>query len=687
LSIFHDNFEALFTAEERDSEVYRILAAIGVNVEKAIYEEINAEIRKSTEAMAFTDQKLRSWLAFFLTPVRNVISSRGIGTIKITKKNGTGSIPIDADKAVLVGNNGKSYSLQTSLLLNDVGEEKSFSFIQGTNVTTDSQQYSEFLSFPVQENAIDLSDLQVFYGDSKKGGGTPIPLAPPFLDMPGLLSYFKDFGSKEVGEVFNELSLLWNSVKGVSVRPFEGFFPFVYNNTLYIKIFYQPGGSSTVSVPDNKMVYVTYRLSDGAAGNLGANQLQGFQDALVCSGNNGSVEYEITNEPAMSGSNLPSHAELVNLLRRRFFASTHVSSIPEYTAWFLSQPEVGDCLIMTDFLRWRLSRSTTFTGFNFSGVVEVYLLDKDGELIDPSSGGDGHDMVFGEGGLDQRLATVRDVAFMNYLEPTVYWHYYIIQYRSVNDEASFIVDTDTALSMVYSVDYVKNNNSSLFNDFDVENLSQLIRKTQNPVGLRIVPYHYHEEPYLLGVNSAQDSSKLAFSHFFGEKPGGWYEFWEYNFSTGEFGKYNAGGDFSTDGPKAIFREFVGVAGDCSIYRYVQKHKSLNNDQVIWDWTSLDGDKSTALVGYRDAVISGSGDYSGGIYFSMGSYRPLNSESDVSFKPGVMRCFWCVVNEGMVPVGGDGSSNFGVRKLPTKGSMPLPDGRTYFDDKVRYEKYI
>ena len=92
MSDFHSQFQSYFTAEERGSELYQILATIGVNVEKTILEEINAEIRRSTEATVFTDQKLRSWLSAFLMPVRNLISARGSGRMVITNA-GTGAIP------------------------------------------------------------------------------------------------------------------------------------------------------------------------------------------------------------------------------------------------------------------------------------------------------------------------------------------------------------------------------------------------------------------------------------------------------------------------------------------------------------------------------------------------------------------------------------------------------------------
>ena len=42
---FLSEFEAFFTTEEKDSEIFKILSMIGVNTEKAILEEMNAEIQ------------------------------------------------------------------------------------------------------------------------------------------------------------------------------------------------------------------------------------------------------------------------------------------------------------------------------------------------------------------------------------------------------------------------------------------------------------------------------------------------------------------------------------------------------------------------------------------------------------------------------------------------------------------
>ena len=92
MSDFHSQFQSYFTAEERGSELYQILATIGVNVEKTIREEINARPSYPSEATVFTDQKLRSWLAAFLMPVRNLISARGSGRMVITSA-GTCAIP------------------------------------------------------------------------------------------------------------------------------------------------------------------------------------------------------------------------------------------------------------------------------------------------------------------------------------------------------------------------------------------------------------------------------------------------------------------------------------------------------------------------------------------------------------------------------------------------------------------
>ena len=665
MASFHSQFQSYFTAEERESELYRVLATIGVNVEKTILEEINAEIRRASEISRFPENKLRSWLAYFLMPVRNVVSARGVGRITLLDP---GTVTISPSEVNLIGRNGLDYELRETLMLSGSGSSLPFSFVQGRTVVTAPLTYSEFLSIPIDSGNVDLTDIRVTFSD-----GQDIPMVQSFPVNPFDLdsAYVKDYISpgdsdaKVEGLLLNSLNALWTSVNSVSVRPSGGFFPFFYNNTLFIKIY--PDIGAGVVLPDGRGVIVTYRLSDGVLGNIGKDQFRDFSGSIM-NADGDEVELEITNEPARNGVNEPSYAELVNLLRRRFFASTHVSSIPEYTTWFLSQPEVGDCLVVSDYLKWRMSARTDFGADLIQGIVEIYLLDKRGEIIDPN-----RDRVL-IGYLDDRLTPVRDIAFLEYRRPLVYWHFYLVQYRSVFNEINFMGAAESSVQTLYSVEWAQANSRSLFSDMDMELVTNMMRAGYDPVGLRVIPFHYIEVPYNLAVHV---QTELKVRYYRGEKPGGWYEFYEYDEDTDSFGYYiTIDGEiagFIKGEPAAVYREFVEATGSVVIYRY--KKTSVEGG---WTWGTLWGDTEDSWVGSRSPVQEEAHD-SGMITIRM----------DENLRRGVLRCFWAIENEGTMPVGSESPWSFGLRKLPSGGNDPenIVNDKTFFEEKVRFEKYI
>ena len=718
---FHSNFQSYFTEEERRSELYRILAMIGVNIEKTVYEELNAEIRRATEAIVFPDQKLRSWLAFFLTPVRNVISARGNGRIVVT--NAKEGFTISAGSMIL-GKNGKGYQLNEDLTLAGTGDSLPFSFIQGTE-SSHTTAYSEFISIPVV--GVDLSSVKVTVA------GKELPLVLPFpsysqnimtnfgslLDLTsttknivldyltnkladiessvssldpeeqaGIYSSVNEIISfvgdklvgisqddadtvlKALGSNLNGLDSLWSATTEVSVRPYNGFFPFYYNNTLYIKIY--PGVD--VDVPDHQEAIVTYRVSDGALGNIGKDQFREFDSSIEAGGE--LVEYELSNDVVTNGVNPPSHAELANLLRRRFFSSTHVSSVPEYTSWFLSQPGVGDCMVVSDFERWRMSGRTEFTGEDITGTVDVYLVRDNGSVVIPNTV---NDKAFTDSLLTE-LDAVRDIAFIDFRPSEIFWHFYTVQFKTSINDKEFISYASSALNTIYSVEWVKQNGTSLYKALDLEYVTREVKGVFEPSGLRVVPYHYYEVPYLMGTTpELVGTSKMSFQHYHGEKPGGWYEYWTWDEDEGAFGYKDPLGKFIYE-PFAVFREYLSVAGVCNIYRYKKKYLYVNGDPYGWDWSELYGNTVSSNVGSRDTILLG----------SMNSIK-FDLPADLFEVPGVLRCFWCIENDGVMPVGGSTVGDFGVRKLPV--SVPgnnfdyKDSSNTFFGEGVRFEKYF
>jgi hypothetical protein len=637
------------------------LATIGVNTEKAILEELNAEIRRSTEATVFTENKLRSWLAFFLSPVRNVISASGFGKILVTEIKDSSQTYVSIYKGdIVVGTNGKEYEVQNDLSL-FLGVSTPFTFVQGSMSIQDGT-YNDFIAIPIKSGMVDLSYTKVFME------GVEVPPVPFYADtlrdsteLFGVLHKTMEDAAGDVDGItslwdalLRNVESLWQSVQGVSIRPRAGFFPFFFNDTLFIKIFsggvlYQEG---YVPDPTGKSVEVHYRISDGAAGNLKQDQLTIFNGRpKLTTEDDGEVSYTITNSDALNGVNAPSRAELVNLLRRRFFASTHVSSIPEYTAWFLSQPQIGDCLVVSDFERWRLSGKEKATGFDIKGVVDIYLVDVDGNpIVTKETSTAAYTEIIK--GIDNKLEGVRDIAFLEYKEPRVYHHFFKVQYRSVSSEAEFLAHASSVLSNLYSLLWVRSNGSSLFRDLDMESVTSAIHGDFNVSGLRVFPYHYYER----AINTESSESEFI-DHFSGEKDGGWYEYWE----------KDSNGDFMSS-PHSIYREFVSADGTCSILRYNKKFTYDVQGRVLgWVWSTLykTTEKEARVGSRRDGKVS---------FDTRG--LPV---------PGVLRCFWSVANEGLLPVGNNLTSGFGIRKLP--GDPSLSTASTFFGESVRFEKII
>jgi len=686
LSDFLTNFRSYFSEEDRKSEIYRIFATIGVNTERTILEELNAEIRRSTEAIMFSEDKLRSGLAFFLTPVRNVISASGFGRVAVNSIEGShltfATMPAGS---IVIGSNGKEYQIQNDLTLN-LGCSTPFTFVQGVE-STYTTKYSEFIAIPIESGFVDLSYTKV----SLSMGSTvmDIPVVATFpeypIDLtevfPVLSSVVKNFygGVVEDVDLWNPLlknvDALWGAVKGVSVRPRSGFFPFFFNNTLFIKIYSggRPGDIDYVPDPSEQSITVSYRISDGAYGNLGQNQLESFAEAIITD-DDGLVKVTLYNEEALNGVNPPSHAELVNKYRQRFFASTHVSSVPEYTVWFLAQPSVGDCLVVSDFKRWVLSGNETLADFNITGAVEIYLVDVSGNPVIPrSSISSGYSPLIKE--LNDKLEAVMDVAFLKYEEPLTYWHYFVVQFRSVYSEVEFIANATAALSDLYSILWVRSNGTSLFRDLDIDIVTNAVRGDSNVSGLRVTPYHYYEHSH--DIFTDDDNSFALFRHYYGEKSGGWYEYWEKN-SNGDFGHFlrdgndnltfdgdnNITSEFIKDVPCSLYKEYEDLNGNCNIYRYIRR-LDHNTDGTLagWGWSGLWPDGSTVYAGVRA---------NGGISFKM-----------KNLAPGVLRCFWGIANEGLIPVGNDIATGFGIRKLPSGQSVLA--GETKFGETSRFEK--
>jgi hypothetical protein len=642
---FYDDFQNSFSPEERQSEIVRVLSMVGVNAEKAILEHLSVELRSVTELMAFPEQRLRSWLAFFLRPIRNMVSSRGRVLVEVEDDGEHSETVFTPAGAVLQGKNGR--------LFYQDGEESFFpgvkkwvGVVQGSLVTV-TGNYSEFIAIPAV--GVDMSEIKVELGgeeiaqadgglgnasfavcdtladdpikkinvpgfilsngvivrakfafansavdvclDVAGSGEFPVvyngaPVLPAFFVAGGVYDFTYDSGrwlvsGQSVGAV--------EAVNG-SVKPFDGFYAFYYNKTLYIKIFKGP------HVIVSAKYRVTYRVSDGAAGNLGINQFKGYQDSFTFSDGK-AVSLVVKNEePVSGGVDAPLFYELVAELRRKFFVTTNVASVPEYRTWFLSRPEVFDCLVESDLIRSAASGQT-----EVSGIVAIYLM---GVSSTASGVRQFEPLVPVEGsGLVRDLARVKDLALLEFRRFIPVGNFYLVRFQSSDDNRRFVVDAEALVSRVHSdAGLLRALNISLFDNFDVTLLYKGLSGLYNVTGLDIVPYHFREYSRV-SFNEEGDWEVVPYQ---GEDKGnGYYEFWGLPEGATE-------GDLVC---LRTFRELAGVDGEVEVY---------------WD-----------------DLVSGVQHLSGG-YLSNGNVSLLLGE--IPTNASLVRCFWPIKDRGIMPVG-------------------------------------
>jgi hypothetical protein len=642
---FYDDFQNSFSPEERQSEIVRVLSMVGVNAEKAILEHLSVELRSSQELMAFPEQRLRSWLAFFLRPVRNVVSSRGRVLVEVEDDGEHSEAVFVPAMSVLQGKNGKLFyqEEQESFF---PGVKKWVSVVQGSLVTA-TGTYSEFIAIPAV--GVDLSDIQVELGgeeivqadsdsaethfgvcDSLSDVSDKEVTIPGFILSEGVVvrvrftfansavdvrlnvngtgaalvmyreeqvvpSFFVaggayDFVYDDSRWVVSGQSV--NAVEAVngSVKPYDGFYAFYYNSTLFIKIFKGP------HVIVSSQYRVTYRASDGVAGNLGINQFKGYQDSFSFSDGKPASILVKNEEPISGGVDAPLFYELVAELRRKFFVTTNVASVPEYRVWLLSRPEVFDCLVESDLVRSAVSGQT-----EVSGMVVIYLMGvsstasgaKQFEPLVPTAGSS----------LSRDLERVRDLAPIEFQEYIPVYNFYLVQFQSSDDNKRFVVDAEALVNRFYTDGgLLRALNLSLFDDFDVTLLFRGLTGLYNVTGLNVVPFHFRE--YMR--DEFREGDDWVVEPYQGEDSGGgYYEFWGLPDGVLE-------GEFVC---LRTFRELLGVDGGVSVY---------------WE-------DSEAGVHH----LSGERLYNNDVALFLAQI-PVNAM--------LVRCFWPIADRGIMPVG-------------------------------------
>lgn len=255
--------------------------------------------------------------------------------------------------------------------------------------------------------------------------------------------------------------------------PFNGWVQFYYNGVLYIKVFQ----GTDIPFVQGKSYIVEYVVSDGLLGNLGLNGFKSFSSQIK-DVNGVAVYYSLTNSPYSNGNNSPDLVELRELMKYWVFVKDTVTKISDFKYFFNSQPEVGDSQVYGDY---ELYQQTGV--IDISGKLKVFLVSKTGTLLTQS------DIEI----IDARLALVKDISFMEYLDFTQIYHYYKIYYRFVSDLVLFTQSLNTVFDKFYNINTVRALDKTLFSAIDLGEVYDEINL--NPYGvtfLDIVPHFYQE---------------------------------------------------------------------------------------------------------------------------------------------------------------------------------------------------
>jgi hypothetical protein len=552
MGTFTEEFLSRFDVDGQESEAAKLLSIIGANSEKSIFEGLDAEIRQAQEFLAFSDVRLRSWLAYFYTHIRMSIAATGYGKIQ-QLDNGANGFTVQAG-SLLQGANGKLYSLISQLPVAKNGSSN-FVFRQGQGAVW-TGQYNQYIAIPAQ--GLDLSYLRVVRGTIPSGvnpydSRTFFTSEVPKIEgLQQLMGYGGNSGNmkSEIAVINNETitslttylatttltvaeqtaiitriqsaftedsmvvdkySLDYFGKTPPVLVPVNGYFAFYYGGVLYIKIYRGVEGDNAVLDPEGATYSVIYWVSDGLLGNLGANKLSRFLGSVK--DNAGTVvSYVLSNDEVTNGRGEPEHYELVNMLRASFFAQRSLASVPELVTWLSAQPEVGDCYVLSDYERARrvdtIVNNPTAT-YNITGRVDIYIMaseaDSEGSRqvvllespayiyatgVNSSAVAEGY-ITSGLLSLENRFLKVRDIM-------TIVYHRYIevpfffkVSYRASLNDTEFEAKVSSIFQNYFDMIFAKNSGNSLFEDLDLSLLyDEILDTSYAPEGFLMKGYHF-----------------------------------------------------------------------------------------------------------------------------------------------------------------------------------------------------
>ena len=625
---FLEQFSSYFNDLEKQTELYALWSSIGVNMEKAFLEEQNVINSTFTDINAFSEDTLRSWLAFFLVKIPYRTTSTTQVTVSIANNNVQRTLINKYDQ--LRSTTGPIYTLWESMSLIP-GDRRTVTAIQGKRVT-ETGKYNSIIKFSaynpdlsylevklngqtIPEVSYDTSYDQIYYGGSWKPqneqgrsfGGTPFlqdgyakrgDFYTVIADGQAKFSETGSYAEFKTGDIviYDDSNWrLYNRTNSLTPKDFtssyayprDGYFAYYFNGSLYIKIF------QGLNIPDpNGLNYeVSYIQSDGVQGEIPKNSLtfiSTYQDI-----DENLVILNVENTESTPAVNEPSAGKLSAYLKKRFYSPISISSIPEYTAWFKGQPEVGDCLILSDYERYLRSGKEKL---EITGVVTAYLVDPNANALKPEV----------QEALLARIDPYKDIAVLQIKEFQEIKNHLAFEYTSSNNDLAFERFVHSTASQYYNLSSSASKNTSLFSSLDLTAIIKDIVSNSNyeSTGLTVRGYHY-KGMHVDSVNRY--------------------------FQTESYSDEDVGSGFYT---------FEGTNPDDEEVTYTfNEVKDISNDEY-----------ATIYAENGQAVGSHSGNT---VIFD------LTIVSDVyPIKEGIVNCYWGMKNKGMLAIGIDN----GLRKL-------------------------
>ena len=640
---FVNQFATYFTAQQRETELYQLWSTIGQNMEKAILEEqgkINTEL---TDINNFSEDTLRSWLAFFLMR----IPYRPSATVQITTSMPGDFLETEIPQyAELSTDDGITYTQMEKLTLSK-GDTRVVTAVQGIRVV-EQGTYSSIIKvqatnpdltyLTVKINGNDIPEVSyetsydqlLFRGSWKpqlqpdhEYGGTPF-LQNEYGNKGEFYTVIADgkakFSAEGIVQDFQtgdivvydgsqwQMSAANNNLNPVQFAnnyavPRNGYFAYYFGGYLYIKIF----SGSEISDPNGQPYEISYIQSDGIQGQVEENTLR-YVSFYEDSDEN-VVTLEVSNTKSTAAVNQPSKGKLGIYLKQRLYSSINVSSVPEYTMWFKAQPEVGDCLVLSDYERW-VREGKPADGLVPSGIVDIYLVDPNGNELS--------DVTKSE--LLDRLEPYKDIAVAQILNFTPVEQYLLFEYTTTTIDDQFKQYVKSKATQYYNLSYLQSTNSSIFGDLDLAAIVKDIQVNSpySSTGLILKGYHYK--------NLEISSKEFTIECYDGELPGsGWYIFTVPN-----------------DAPP--------------IYTYIDSQGNVVEVRTV----------------RFEEIESANGENSAGIYYidestGVAVSIPVGNRTtktvslnltSFTFSHATLECFWGMKNEGVLSIGiGDG-----LRKL-------------------------